>query len=48
MCDDDDDIGIENWAYIVHAITITSGYICRDMTRPDSSSYIVIIVYQPI
>ncbi|KAJ5604191.1 hypothetical protein N7537_007147 [Penicillium hordei] len=25
MCDDDDDIGIENWAYIVHAITITSG-----------------------
>ncbi|KAJ5404945.1 hypothetical protein N7465_006229 [Penicillium sp. CMV-2018d] len=23
-CDDDDDI-IENWAYLVHAITITSG-----------------------
>ncbi|KAJ5956338.1 hypothetical protein N7501_010617 [Penicillium viridicatum] len=40
MCDDDDDIGIENWAYIVHAITITSGYICRDLTKADRSSYI--------
>ncbi|KAJ6183881.1 hypothetical protein N7519_005182 [Penicillium mononematosum] len=26
MCDDDDDIGIGNWANITHAITITSGY----------------------
>ncbi|KAJ5506847.1 hypothetical protein N7453_005804 [Penicillium expansum] len=23
MCDDDDDMDIGNWAYIVHAITIT-------------------------
>lgn len=44
MCDDDDDIGIENRAYIVHAITITSGYICRHL-RADTFSYIVIIVY---
>ncbi|KAJ5940387.1 hypothetical protein N7516_000555 [Penicillium verrucosum] len=25
MCDDDADIGIGNWAYIIYAITITSG-----------------------
>ena len=43
MCDDDDII--ENWAYLVHAITITSGYICRDLTKADRSSYIVIILY---
>lgn len=27
MCDDDGDIDIGNWAYIIYAITITSGYI---------------------
>ena len=32
--DDDDDVDIGNWANIIHAITITSGYgLGRDLSR---------------